>query len=297
MKSNKLKKVFTSIFFILTFKIYIFALGISTDFNNIYIENLKIGSEYNLTKISNFPVRVKNDSDDVVKIIVKPVFPQEGRVKEGFEIIPSTSWITFSKTELEVGSQEYAVTDLIISIPDDENLLGKKYQVNIGAYITEVKSKSGFLTIMPGIEGRFFFSIAPVKIKEKIDSVDLSFEAVPKEIFSVLKSSFQFIGNVEIKNFSKKMCKYEIKQVSVDEGGMSLKEGYEKLPSGFKIIITKQKFKIKKGKSATFGVYVELKSDISGNYSGKKFMSVIEVKTLGKGVTGQRFVKLFLEID
>jgi len=266
------------------------SLGISTDFNNIFIENLQVGQEYNLTKMFNLPCKAKNNSDKKVKIKIQPVKPVQQSLKAGFEVIPSTDWIKILNPEISVEPKGFAISDLIIKIPDDKTLLGKKFQVNIWFYISSAEGESEILAATPGVEGSLLFSISPKLEKQKVQPVDLNFELEPKEIYSAVAST-NFISTVEIKNLSKKTYIYSINQKNPYEVNLKIKGGYELLPEGC-LIFSHQKLKIKKKKSKTFNIYFDKTKNIqAGNYFG-----LIEINTSSKGISGSKYIKLFLEV-
>ncbi len=278
--------------FFLFYKSFLFAIGISTNFNNIFVENLKIGQEYNLTKLIGIPVKIKNNSNKQVKIKIQPVIPNN--LKEGFEVIPSTQWIKFKDYEFTVEPQGYAVTDMIISIPKDDRYLGKKFQVNILSYVSEIYNEKEFLTVTAGIESVFLFSISPVKIKQKVKPISLNFELNPAEIYATVSSTYEFIGSVEIKNNSRKAIKYEISRANTEDiNSIHIKEGYEILPEDFVLLFFPDMLRVKKDDSKTFNVFLSVPTN--NNYSGKKFFGLIEVKTSSKGILGRKFVKTFIE--
>lgn len=300
MKRNLLFTTYGLLFTVYVFSGNLYGLGLSTDFNNIFIENLQIGQEYNLTKVSNLMFKAKNTSENKVKIKVQPVYPGEQNLREGFEIIPSTDWLKLSKTEFDVAPQGYAVSDVIITIPENKKYLGKKFQVNMWSHISSVEGDSGFMSVTPGVEGVLLFSIAPVEIKEKIKPVDLSFELNPTEVFAVIDSSYCFVSSIEIKNTSKKTYKYEISQASPKGMNISIKEGYEILPDNLVLSFFPERLKIKKKNSKMFNVFLTVPenvgADLSARLSNKKFFGLIEVKTSGKGISGRRFIKTFVEL-
>jgi hypothetical protein len=56
---------------------------------------------------------------------------QPSHLREGYSQIPDLSWISFDKQDIELpvnSSQKVTVT---VSIPDDEELVGKKYQAEV----------------------------------------------------------------------------------------------------------------------------------------------------------------------
>ncbi|MBN1385025.1 MAG: hypothetical protein JW983_09120 [Elusimicrobia bacterium] len=289
-----IKKFSLLIVIILAFNSIASGLGISTEFNNIFIENLQIGGEYNIREIANLPLKVQNTGEEKVRIDIHPVVPQKEHLREGFEVIPSTEWIRLSKERFEVGPEEYAISDVIISIPDDEIYLGKKYQVNLWSCVSRIGAGAGMVSVTPGIEGSLLFSIAPVKTKEKIKPVDLSFEVEPEELYAVADSTCELIGIIEIKNISKRSRKYEISQEDINKANIRIKDGYEAAPEGMILSFVPAELKIRRRKKKSFNVYIEMPD--REKYIDKKYMTLMEIKTAGKGISGRKFIKTYIEI-
>lgn len=110
------------------------ARGLRTQFGEVVVRNLKIGQTYSLQKMLGLPYRVVNTGDETVDVLVDVVAPTPENSKEGYELAPSTSWVRLDRTEFrQVQANAEAVTDVIVTIPDDESLMGRRFQVPIWA--------------------------------------------------------------------------------------------------------------------------------------------------------------------
>ncbi|MCS7151211.1 MAG: hypothetical protein NZ928_02345 [Endomicrobia bacterium] len=265
-------------------------LGISTEFNNIFIENLQIGSQYNLTVLTNLPFKAKNTSEKKVKLKVQPVIPSEVSLKEGFEVIPSTDWVEIINPEAWVNPGEYISSDVVIKIPNNTSLLGRKFQVNIWCYVVEVESFKSLLAVTPGVEGRLLFSITHRVLTTKIKPVDINFELNPKEIYAMISSTSSYVCEFEIKNNSRRSFIYYLRQVEPEDVNIVVKTKYDRLPIN-KLELVPSEIKIKGGSSKN--VVVMLK-DFEGIDLQNKYFAVIEVQVLGKGISAAKYVKIFL---
>ena len=111
------------------------AAGLSTGFSEVILENLELGKVYSTKEVAGLPLVVVNTGDEAVDLKIELLLPQESELKEGFEPIPDLGWIKLEKTEFKnIKPDEAATTDVIITIPDDEQYLGKKYQVFIWSH-------------------------------------------------------------------------------------------------------------------------------------------------------------------
>ncbi|MBU0479258.1 DUF1735 domain-containing protein [bacterium] len=108
--------------------------GLSTTFGEVLVEDLRIGEAYSMEKEAKVPLIITNTSNQEVKLKIEVLTPQESELKESFEAIPDIGWVELSQNEFVIGSGQSIKTDVIISIPDDEKYLDKKYQVFIWSY-------------------------------------------------------------------------------------------------------------------------------------------------------------------
>src|SRR5689334_20051382 len=100
--------------------------GLRTKFAEVSVENLKIGQTVSMAEVVNLPLRVMNTGKDPVDLVVDVIPGNDGEVKKGFERIPDTSWIKLQQSTFTVPPGLEAVTDVIISIPNDKSLLGRR---------------------------------------------------------------------------------------------------------------------------------------------------------------------------
>jgi hypothetical protein len=110
--------------------------GIRTEFGDVLIENLGIGRTYNLRELAGTPMKVTNTGLQTIDLRIDVTIPGEdfikqGRLEKGFEPIPAVDWVSLSQSQFMVPSGASAYTDVIIKIPDDPSLYGRKFQASI----------------------------------------------------------------------------------------------------------------------------------------------------------------------
>ena len=137
--SKKMLKNIVLIIFVLSlslvFSSVVKAAGLSTGFSEVALENLEIGKTYSTKEKADLPLVVVNTGKEPVDLKVELLLPEASELKEGFGAIPDLGWIKLEKTEFkEMKPDEAATTDVIISIPDDRQYQGKKYQVFIWSH-------------------------------------------------------------------------------------------------------------------------------------------------------------------
>ena len=121
--------------FILLIHLNADASGLTTAFSEVTLENLEIGKSYSTKEVANLALEVVNTGKEEVDLKMELLMPQEQELKQGYEPIPSLSWIKLEKTEFtKIMPNHTAVTDVLISIPDQKEYKGKKYQAYIWSH-------------------------------------------------------------------------------------------------------------------------------------------------------------------
>jgi len=277
-------------------------VGLRTYFGEVVVENLRIGQTYNLRDLVNLPLEVTNTSDFPIELEMELQYPQPGDKRADYEEIPSLDWIKLTQTYFTVEPGGSAFTDVIISIPDDEKYLGKKYQVNIWSHIPE-----GTRTLAVGLLSRLLITIAPERKagrvipeeeRKKIIS-SLDFYVTPPNIFvkgvkvGRKVDLEKFTGQtLKIMNPNDKTFTYQLIVMRVKDSLAGLKPGFEDTPNpGFLTVdkkeITAEPLSIKEVK-----MFLEFPKE--EQYKNKAYMFIISVEVLGQEIKFSRYTKVFV---
>lgn len=108
-----------------------YGYGLETGFGKVILEDVPIGIRYSMRKNAEFPLTIKNTSDRKVKLKLEVLIPGEEEIQEEYEAIPAVSWVELEKDELIIEPHSEADTDVVISVPDNEEYIGRKFQVFI----------------------------------------------------------------------------------------------------------------------------------------------------------------------
>ncbi|MFH1784296.1 MAG: gliding motility-associated C-terminal domain-containing protein [bacterium] len=121
--------------------------GIQTTTAKVFVDELLIGRSY---RVSEEDVQVQTldgyvwTTNVFLTLTNTSLIPKDIRVvnlpfdtpDEGYEVIPDVSWIRpENRLFSEVGTGETVYTEILVSIPDDEEHLGKRYQAKLLSYI------------------------------------------------------------------------------------------------------------------------------------------------------------------
>jgi hypothetical protein len=104
--------------------------GLRTKFGQVRVRGLKIGQTYSMDELLKLPMRLVNTGSQTVDLVIDTI-PVTGATEPGYEPMPGESWVKIDKREFTVDAGHEAVTDLIISIPNDPKLLGRRFEARI----------------------------------------------------------------------------------------------------------------------------------------------------------------------
>ncbi len=142
--------------------------GLSTNYSKLAVDNLPIGHSVSMIQIANAPMIVGNNYSVPVYVTIKSQVPEVLAV--GYEPIPDPNWIVFEPNSLTLEASATMQVDVIIKLPDDETLFGKKYQCNIITYTEGDPAMTG-MRYGTQLTGLFMFSVAPIRNESGLERV------------------------------------------------------------------------------------------------------------------------------
>ena len=128
-----MNKLMTVLALLLTLTQTVSASGLRTPFGEVIVRNIKIGQTYSLYKLVNLPLRVVNTGEEEVDLRVETIAIRPEEVKTGYEAA-GLDWVRVERSSFTLGPNREAVTDLIITIPNDPALLGRRYESDVWSH-------------------------------------------------------------------------------------------------------------------------------------------------------------------
>lgn len=275
--------------------------GIKTKFAEVEVKNLQIGRTYSLQDLVNFPLRVTNSGDEAVDLKVSVWPPSGGEMKAGYEPIPNTNWIHLSQSTFTIYPGMDGVTDVILSIPNDEKLLGRRFI----AYLWTESQNKGFLGV--GLKSRLLISISSRKpteeeLKKKFVEkrvANLNFSFAPMD---VLATNVPLGKKIKLKNYHAEIklsnpndatYHFGIKPVGLWETSITPPDGFKGAPDPKWLIVPKPTFK---ADGYTFTpLNLELKIPDKSEYHGKNFLFVLRAEILEQEIPAYAYAKILIK--
>ncbi|MFH0948085.1 MAG: hypothetical protein V1833_03705 [Elusimicrobiota bacterium] len=148
------------LFILISVRLY--AAGLSTNYADVFIENLSINTEYNLRISRGLPLKVTNKSKKNMDIVIDVQIPQKDNLKPNAKPLPTEKWVTILPQKYTVLPGETGISDVIIKIPKDKKLREKIFQFNL-EICGYPSGKKGGISIVPSLLSRVRFSIEKKK--------------------------------------------------------------------------------------------------------------------------------------
>lgn len=299
---DKIKKViFLLVVFLFVGRTKLDAGGLATNFAEVFVENLEIGGTYSLKKLSRLSVNAINNSDKEVNLKMEVLIPSEKELKEGFEALPDKDWLKLEEDTFIISPRGTVATDLIISIPNEEKYLGKRYQAFV--WMCTVPDAEGFGAIGIGLKGRLLFSInSEVSLGKKELALigNLNFSIEPEVIyFEDLQRGRTYSirdskeGILKIKNSEEQTLSYKIESIDVKTSsfkGSLVGEGYQPTPTPEWITISEPEFTLASGEEKE--IDFSLKIPREWKDKEKKYVFILHIT---QGSVG-KYAKVCVEI-
>lgn len=130
--------------------------SLATEFVEVLVEGVPVASRYVLEAKS---VEVRNQSDLPMKIRYDADVPQPDELRAGYEPIPDAAWVSFEPRVFDLKPGDTAAGKLVLYVPDDPNLVGRKFQVML---LLHADPGAGSVLSI-GLKPRFLFTVAAAK--------------------------------------------------------------------------------------------------------------------------------------
>lgn len=212
------------------------AAGLRTKFGEVVVRNIKIGQELSLNQALNLPLRVLNTGDETVTLRIDVIQASTTTARAGYEIVPSTDWVRLEKQDFTVDPNHEAVTDVVVKIPNDPALMGRKFEADIWS---RTQSRVGMFGV--GMQSRLLIHVASTPPTED----ELKQKFVNKKLADLDFTLLPTIGRAENVPLGKdvdlkKLAKCSIKLINPNEATLNFRvrsvpnfEALLAVPAGF----------------------------------------------------------------
>lgn len=262
----------------------------SSTMGEVLLRNLQPGQQYHLTSLLKFPLRVTYEGEKPVTILIDPALPEPNEMKKNYEPIPDIRWVKVSPSSFESVQSTTVETNVSISIPDDDALLGRKFIVYLWSHT--IGAQKG-MHLGLGVKSRLLISIAKEKNVETSTAVPSSymdFKITPAAVSlkaikpgqTVTLDAFEG-QSLRIENFGDEDREFSLQGVPGGDLDMDPPQGLEWGPLETELVVTPAKVRVAKGKTENFRVTLKI-PERPASY-GRKYHFLVRATPEGIGMT------------
>ena len=274
--------------------------GLRTTFGEVIVRGLKIGQTYSMHKMLNLPLRIVNTSDQEVELLCDVILAQGDGVKRGYEVASSTSWVRLEQTRFQVGPNREAVTDVIVSIPNDTALLGRRFQIDIWS-----RTRSTRGTYAVGIQSRLLVhvdSTPPTEdelkkpfVQEQLTNLDFTVLPMVATVLEVplgreVDLRRELKTSIKLVNPNDKALNFRIRSIPNWESLLNVPAGFEDAYNPQWLRPEKEVVKVEGNSIADTGLYLNI-PDTEQN-RGRSFFFSVGIEVLEQKIPTRVFYKL-----
>jgi hypothetical protein len=279
------------------------ARGLSTGLGEVVVENLQVGQTYSLKQLANLCLSVNNNSDDSVALRMDVLLPDSSELKKGSRPIPDVLWLKLSQNTFALGPNEIALSDITLSIPDENRYLGKKYQVTIWSHTVALAGRA--LSLGLGLKSRIIFTTdtARAPANEIVKSSDASVELTlnPEKMFlddvepgTVYDPEARKGSVLTVSNHSGHGQLLRLRGLTVSNSATTLTKGYEDAPDASFLRFSEDEFVLPPFGTKEVQVFLDFPQRTE--YCGKRFMFVIHAFVVGEKVSAGVYSRVYASI-
>ena len=279
-----------------------FAAGLRTKFGEVVVRNLKIGQTYSLNKLLSLPLRVLNTGDESVDLRVDVIKASPEALRAGYEVVPDTGWVRLDKQSFTVEPSHEAVTDVVLSIPNDKALLGRKFEADLWS---RTQSKAGMFGV--GMQSRLLFHVSsalPTDEELKAKFVDrklanLDFTLLPMsgkadDVPVGKEQDLKALSKISIKLINPNDAKltFRIRSLPNFEALLTVPSGYEEAPDPKWLRAASEIVKVDSNSIKETALLLNVPDE--PRYRGKAYFFPVSVEILEQEIPARAYYKLMV---
>jgi hypothetical protein len=254
------------------------SIGLAARFGDVIVENAEIGKTYNLREVLKIPFGIENRGTADVDVVVEIEPPDLIQIKAPYEIIPDPSWIKTLPAKMRIGAKSQGFFDLLLTIPDDQKLVGRHFV----AIIKAKTEGTGLLGV--AVENKLRFSVGPgpesLKEEKRQKAMSrLDFDVSPQALYLMDVPAGQTFDAKKEQNKSIRVANYSTDVLSIVlstadwQPQLTMPAGYEPIPNPSWVTFKKSQEDIEGEQIAVFHPLVRIPND--PKYKGKKYAALI----------------------
>lgn len=282
------------------------AESLRANIGELLLQNMQPGQTYDLTRLLNLPLRITYSGFTNSEILFLPHIPTTAdEMKKGYEPIPDKSWVTVEPGQMDLSDfGGVAEANVKVTIPDDDQYLGKKYAVYVWS---RAHQKGGGITFGLGVKSRLLLVINTERAVDETlnlpaeERASLNFVMEPQEVRIAKpvalgrkhKVAKRAKTKILIKNHDAVERRFHVRSVLGSDYSLTLPEGWTWPPDAGALTFASDVVVVPPNGEAEVEAFLQLPKDAS--LRGKKFIYAVRVAPEGKGVATGAMSRIFVE--
>ena len=286
--------------------------GISSPNASMYLGNLKIGQTYSLQQLLGYPFTATYRGKSMNDMRIDLVIPKEPS-SDGYEPLPDPNWIKIDRQDFTLDPGQSAETDIKITIPNDEKLLGKKFIAQINPKVGAPKEAGAGLAFGVALLCNLRLEISPRpatpdeerQLKQNLLGSNIEVLISPQRVFlnqlpvgKKIDIKRHYGQSVKILNSSDFRVMVFIDSILPSSKSIFPPEGYTETPDPSWLIPSVRKISIPPNtiKEIPFTIFIPPDRAIGGeSIKGKKLYFAVSVRVESKIRSVNNIVRFFVE--
>lgn len=279
-----------------------FGAGLRTKFGEVVIRNIKIGQTYSLHKLVNLPLRVVNSGDAPVELLVDVIPVSSESLRAGYEPIGAADWVKVETGRFDLAPDREAVTDVLVAIPSEPALLGRRFQADIWS---RTRSSRGQFAV--GLLSRLLIhvdSTPPTEDELKKKFVDentgnVEFSITPSmadaglvPLGRALRLRRERKMTLKLVNTNERPLNFRLRSIPVWETVLAPIDGVESAYDPKWLTAEKEIVKVPASSIGEAAFMLNIPDE--ERVRGKKFLFVVSVEVLEQRIPTRAYYKLFV---
>jgi hypothetical protein len=277
--------------------------GLRTPMGDVVVKHIQIGRTYSLNSLLNLPLRLVNTGDSEVDLRIEVLKRGVADLKPGYDAIGSADWVRVAQSSFTVAPSREVATDLILSIPNDTSLLGRRFEADIWSHTS---GGSGQYAV--GIVSRLLLQIdstPPTEEELKKKFVDENLASMDFTILptSALTDDFPLGRVVDLRrdrkiaiklvNPNERALNFRVRSIPVWESVITPSEGFEDAynPQW----LTPEKDVVKVDGNSIGDVSFKLNIPDEERNRGKSFMFLVTFDLMEQKISTHVYYRLFVK--
>lgn len=274
--------------------------GLRSTFGEVRVRHLKIGQTYSLFQVLNLPLRIVNTGSDSAEISIETVPVTDDLLKD-YEPTPTADWLRIAQSTFTVAPNREIATDLIVTIPNDTKLLGRRFQADIWSHTM------GMSAFLVGIQSRLLIEVdstPPTEeelkkkfVNESLSNLDFTISPINSEVSDVplgrtvdLRKERKLV--IKVVNPNDAPLNFRVRSIPQWESAIPIPTGFDPAPNPAWLSVDHDVIKVEGNSISQLGLSLNIPD--SDTLNDRHFIFLVSFEVLEQRISSRVFYRLLV---